>query len=224
MACIKAATGVLFTLLVALLLSGCVTRRLNESIKKQEAENKLYSSDNIDAAAYVSLGGEKNVWVLKGTHFDYVLDAGGDEFLRAIAEGKLTASHLISGKGEFILSTGKKHFEGSLALRYRYTSENDMNALLPFVKDSGWSCSEHYDGTMGCTVILASLKGTLHQKSPDLASTVRLNQAVGVKFYTKSSPSMKRLLYPAAVVADVVMSPVYLVGYVVFINTVRQPR
>lgn len=199
--------------LVILSLSGCATRQLASDIKHHENDQTLYNSDVIMAATVTDLGNENYRWVFVGNHFDYSLSSGAEDFLRALVTGKIDKNRLATLRdGEFMLNKDKNQFRGEIRLKYFYRDRTERDSVISVLKLSSDSCSPENGDAGECEISLIDLNGTIHQKNSVPVDVFRFNHPFNVSFYTQNSLSAKRVLYPVAVVTDVAMSPLYLLG------------
>ncbi|MGL4430108.1 MAG: hypothetical protein ACRCT4_14460 [Silvania sp.] len=199
--------------LTILALSGCVTKQLKNDIKDHENGRALYNNDVITAATITESGKGNYSWVFIGNNFDYALASGASDFLRALVSGKVDKARIrVSEDGTFMINKEKNKFTGEITLKYSYRDQSEKMLILNILKLSEWYCSGNNKGTGECEIRLSGLQGTIHQKAHVPADVFRFDHPIKVKFYTRNTLSAKRLLYPAAVATDVVLSPLYLVG------------
>lgn len=198
---------------VVLGLSGCVTDRLSDDIRSDEKGSTLYRNDVITAAAITQSGKTDYKWVFIGNHFDYSLTAGAEDFLRALVTNKIDQSRIsVSKNGKFSLNKAKNQFTGNISLTYRYQNKTEQDQFIEILKLHYSNCSETSGESGVCEIDLTDIKGTIHKKASVPADVFRFNHPIKVDFYTENGLSAKRVLYPAAVAVDVVMSPLYLLG------------
>lgn len=210
----RLSSGVL-VLSVVLGLSGCVTKSLSGDISIDENRSTLYSNDVITAATVTQSGKADYKWVFIGNHFDYALTSGADDFLRALVTGKIEQSRVsVSKNGVFLLNKDKKQFSGDISLTYRYQDKTERDQIIQILNLRYGSCSQTSGESGVCEINLTDIKGTIHKKATVPADVFRFNHPIKVNFYTQNGLSAKRALYPVAVAADVVMSPLYLLGAV----------
>lgn len=141
------------------------------------------------------------------------LPPGGGDFLRALVIGKIDKTRIrVSEDGAFTLSKGKNQFSGEITLKYSYSDRSEKALILNTLKLSEWYCTNSNKGAGECEIRLSGLAGTIHQKAHAPSDVFRFNHPIKINFYTNNTLSAKRLLYPAAVATDVVLSPLYLLG------------
>lgn len=211
----KRIASVVVLIFAMLGMSGCVTKKLNNSIREHENGVGLYSSDNISAATFTQSGKDNYRWVFIGEHFNYSLTSGADDFLRALAMGKIDKSRItLSREGPFTLNKEKNKFSGDIELTYHYRTNAEREQISEYFPQSSWGCEAHAGVSAVCTIRLANLTGTIHQKSAVPSDLFYFSHPIKVNFYTSNTLSAKRALYPVAVATDVVLSPLYLIGFV----------
>jgi len=205
--------------LTVLALSGCVTKQLKSEIKDHENGRALYSNDVITAATITESGKGNYSWVFIGNNFDYALTSGASDFLRALVSGKVDKTRVrVFEDGTFMLNKGKNQFSGDITLKYSYRDHSEKMLILNILKLSERYCSGNNKGAGECKIMLSDLHGTIHQKAHVPADVFRFDHPIKVRFYTPNTLSAKRLLYPAAVATDVVLSPLYLLGVVAVLS------
>ncbi|MDN4629705.1 hypothetical protein [Erwinia sp. PsM31] len=211
--------NVLLLVLTVLALSGCATKNLKNDIKHHENGRTLYNNDVITAATITESGKENYSWVFIGNNFDYALTSGASDFLRALVSGKIDKARVrVSEDGTFTLNKEKNQFSGEVTLKYSYRDQSEKMLILNILKLSEWYCTGNNKGAGECEIKLSGLQGTIHQKAHVPADVFRFDHPIKVKFYTRNTLSAKRLLYPAAVATDVVLSPLYLLGGVAVLS------
>ncbi|MDH1319656.1 MULTISPECIES: hypothetical protein [Enterobacter] len=199
--------------LTILALSGCATKKLKNDIKDHENGRALYSNDVLTAATITESGKGNYSWVFIGNNFDYALTSGASDFLRALVSGKVDKTRVrVSEDGTFMLNKEKNQFSGEITLKYSYRDKSEKMLILNILKLTEWYCPGNNNGAGECEIRLSGLHGTIHQKAQVPADVFQFDHPIKVKFYTHNTLSTKRLLYPAAVATDVVLSPLYLLG------------
>lgn len=210
---IRKMTSSLLLMLTILALSGCVTRQLNNDIKVHENGQALYNNDVITAATITKSGKDNYSWVFIGKDFDYALTSGASDFLRALVSDKMDKARImVYEDGTFMLNKEKNKFSGQITLKYSYRNRSEKTLILDILKLKEWYCTGDNSDAGECRIELRGLQGTIHQKAPVPADVFRFDHPIKVNFYTQNTLSAKRLLYPAAVATDVVLSPLYLLG------------
>ena len=205
--------------LTVLALSGCATKQLKNDIKVHENGRALYNNDVITAATITESGKDNYSWVFIGNNFDYALTSGASDFLRALVSGKVDKTRVrVSEDGTFMLNKEKNQFSGEITLKYSYRDKSEKMLILNILKLTEWYCPGNNKGAGECEIRLSGLQGTIHQKAYAPADVFRFDHPIKVKFYTQNTLSAKRLLYPAAVATDVVLSPLYLLGGVAVLS------
>lgn len=200
-------------ILAVLVLAGCATKKLKNEIRSDENGRTLYRYDIITAATITKSGKENYSWVFIGHNFDYALTSGAGDFLRALVTGKIDKTRIrVSEDGVFTLNKEKNQFSGEITLKYSYRDLSEKALILNILKLSEWYCNGSHKGAGECEIRLFGLAGTIHQKAHVPSDVFRFNHPIKVNFYTNNTLSAKRLLYPAAVATDVVLSPLYLLG------------
>ncbi len=193
-------------------LSACVTNQLSDDIRGHEKGYTHYNDDIIVGVSLAKQGDNKN-WAFVGTHFDYVLSSGADEFLTLLVTGQIDKKKIeVVRDGGFNLNKKKDGFTGKIALKYRYQTAEERGKIEPLIKGADWNCPSLTETTGICNINLNNLVGTIHRKGATPADIFRFEHPLQVKFYSKNTTSAKRALYPVAVAADVVMLPVYLLS------------
>lgn len=206
-------------ILTVLALSGCATQQLKNDIENHENGRALYNNDVITAATITESGKDNYKWVFIGNNFDYALTSGASDFLRALVSGKVDKTRVrVSEDGTFMLNKEKNQFSGEITLKYSYRDQSERMLILDILKLPEWYCANNKKGAGECEIRLPALYGTIHQKAPVPADVFRFDHPIKVKFYTRNTLSVKRLLYPAAVATDVVLSPLYLLGVVTVLS------
>lgn len=200
-------------ILTVLALSACVTNQLKSAIRSDENGRTLHNSDVITAATITEAGKGNYRWVFIGSNFDYALTSGASDFFRALVTGKIDKARIrVSEESEFTLNKEKNQFNGEIVLKYSYRDLAERMFIMNDLNLPVWNCSGAYGDAGECKIRLTNLAGTIHKKSPVPDDVFRFNHPIKVKFYTRDTLSAKRLLYPAAVATDVVMSPLYLLS------------
>lgn len=73
-------------------------------------------------------------------------------------------------------------------------------------------------GMKKCRIFLNNISGSIHLKSAVQKNILLFNNPFKVSFYKNNDLSLKRTLYPVAIAADVVLSPLYLIGVVTILG------
>lgn len=208
----------MFFIIFVLSGAGCVTSKLSSNIRSYEKDQTFYKDDEILGAAATPSDGGKFQWVFIGKHFDYRLDSGAEEFMNALVTGKIDKYLLsVSREGDFRLNDKRSGFYGYIRLKFNYNNDIEKKQVSESLNSSSYMCYPTWQGNgVGeCEIYLYDLAGTIHQKATIPKDTLWFNKPVEVGFYTKNSLSVKRVFYPAAIAADVALSPLYLMGYAI---------
>ncbi|AIN17686.1 putative lipoprotein [Yersinia rochesterensis] len=193
-------------------LSACVTKQLSADIRGHETGYTHYNDDVIIGMSLAQQGGNKS-WAFVGTHFDYVLSSGVDEFATLLVTGQIDKKRIqVVRDGSFRLNDKKDRFIGNIELKYIYQTVVERDKIKSLIKNTDWNCSSNTETTGVCNISLDNLVGTIHRKGATPSDIFRFEHPLRVNFYSKNTSSAKRALYPVAVAADVVMLPVYLLG------------
>lgn len=134
-------------------------------------------------------------------------------FLHALVTGEIDKTRVrVSEDGSFTLSKERNQFSGDITLKYSYRDQSEEILILNTFKLSEQYCNSNNKGGGECEIRLSDLTETIHQKASVPADVFRFDHPIKVSFYTRNTLSAKRLLYPAAVATDVVLSPLYLLS------------
>lgn len=200
-------------------ITGCVTSRLTESIGEHERGKVFYKDDEITGVAATKSVGGIYQWVFIGKHFDYKLDSNDDGFFQALVNGTIDKSRIIvNNDSKFYLSDDLTRYYGSIELTYRHVSNAEKVNISEELVSVGLSCSSESNGYEKCRIFLNNISGSIHLKSTVPKNIFLFSSPFKVVFYKNNDLSLKRTLYPAAIAADVVLSPLYLIGVVAILG------
>lgn len=198
--------------------SGCVTGSLFNDIAITENQRRPHHDDSITAAAITKNEKDEYKWVFVGNKFDYTLQKGADGLMRALASGEIDKTRIqASSKGSFMLGNARNRFHGYITLTYTYQNHEDREMFIRAVNISDARCSDTAGASGNCQISLGGLEGTIHRKSKVPDDVFRFNTPIEIGFYTEKTLSAKRVLYPAAIAADVALIPIYLLGIGLFL-------
>lgn len=200
-------------------VSSCVlTSKLNSYVNHTEYSEKKYTTDDVLG---LSLGvdnvGRKG-WVFVGKNFDYFLTYGGDDIVAVLVSGKIDRHNLFLGlslpdKTIFRIDPSGKSFEGSIDVTYNYVNGDKVSEVAAFLKEKGFVC-----GKANCVYSNKFIHGEIHKKSvnQDNSKVIMFYHPVSIGFYQineKANPmrATSAVLYPFAVVGDIVSAPLQLI-------------
>lgn len=216
-------------LLLTPLLSGCMTMGLSEKIERSKSANTI-DKDSLYAMRASSNGMEKrNTLSLVGDKYTYQITSDGEALADFLAKGDvgniIDINYLSFYAGLTTFHVNSKHkfssngpIEISYIVRDRQLTEKEKQVLIA----SGFRL---YQGDERPELIyrMNYVSGVLQSKSGGkdkvtfLPATINLEKE-GSKF------SALGLLYPFALVGDVVTAPFQLIGYFIVINNLPAMR
>lgn len=191
--------------------TGCNTLMLNEYIRGHESQEKIYARDNVVAIALSKDENKKNEVIFIGERFNYPIKQGGDKIdkMYELKENYLPQL-IITDMDRF--NIGKTRTDFTADIRFKYGERKIDKATENILVKNQFDCYGFGENTGPCYRSVNSLKGTIQKKEKIQGNIVISNfdKPYAVNFYKKNGLSAARALYPLAVVADIVTSPVQL--------------
>ncbi|WP_142762223.1 YidX family protein [Klebsiella variicola] len=194
-------------------VTGCSTLSLKEYIRGQESQVKAYASDNFVGITFSQDEKENSAVAFIGERFDYPLKRGGEKIAKIYRlKGNYFPELKITDLKSFMMGKTRSDFSGNIRFRYgqRIIDETTHNVLAK----NGFECYGYGVNTGPCYLPVNALQGTIQKKgkTPDNRVMRYFEQPYPVTFYKKSGLSAARVLYPLAVVVDIVTSPFQLLA------------
>ncbi|WP_336220381.1 hypothetical protein [Citrobacter amalonaticus] len=203
----------LFLLLLTLNLSGCLTYSLHEMIGDGKRQHTTYSNDEIVGFSKGIDSNKKEGWVFIGRNFDYLLSSGGESIISILNDDTIDKKNLTaSAGGSFAITENGSSFTGNIYVEYQ-----SATPIIDTVRNSLKNYGFHCYADNACELV-RFLSGNIHKKNTqqDNSKILIFHQPVKIEFYkTKMSISPAAagvILYPATIAADVITSPLQLIG------------
>ena len=113
---------------------------------------------------------------------------------------------------------GKTRSEFSGNIRFRYGQRIIDETTRDVLAKNGFECYGYGVNTGPCYLPVNALQGTIQKKGkiPDNRAIRYFEQPYPVTFYKKNGLSAARVLYPVAVVVDIVTSPFQLLALAIY--------
>ncbi|MEX5411781.1 hypothetical protein [Atlantibacter hermannii] len=194
-------------------LSGCLTSALSKKIGDGKDISLSYSNDDIVGFSKGVDNNKKEGWVFIGKNFDYLLASGGDVIVDILSDDDIDKKYLTAqGSEKFVISNDGRSFTGNISIYYK--SENLNDDVRRSLRRHGFNCFT----SNKCELAVRFLSGRIHNKNPhqDINKVLMFHNPVHIEFYketTTTSPAVAgAVLYPVTIAADIVTSPLQLIG------------
>ncbi|CAM3502217.1 hypothetical protein ACKLKD_04410 [Klebsiella sp. 10982] len=198
-------------------ITGCSTLCLKEYIRGQESQVNVYANDSLVGITLSQDGKANSTVAFIGERFDYPLQRGGEKITKIylLKENYLPELKITDLKS-FMMGKTRSEFSGNIRFRYgqRIIDETTRDVLAK----NGFECYGYGVNTGPCYLPVNALQGTIQKKGkiPDNRAIRYFEQPYPVTFYKKNGLSAARVLYPVAVVVDIVTSPFQLLALAIY--------
>ena len=204
---------------------GCATMIVSEKSNPNAYAhyNKPVLTDSIFAlgrpdAAFAKKIGYEDAIAFLGKQHTYLLVEGGEQ-LSALAHGELDGDKLIMEGTQRQLFLSKKTLWGQVAFRYA-PGQGTPQAEADAAKLRALGFKADNQGGYRLSIPVKGVVGPAAKLKKDLPDALTKNRDIA--FYnppdSKPPPDLGKLIeVPLAVVADVALTPVYVVGFVILI-------